>query len=224
MMPNPADCSLNQGKKTAMNLKLNKAEKALMGKSLEQLRLMLEYLGVAFDKKSEDKFKLVFLVLKHRELNMIAKQNPEAKSELMIKIKKEEARLMVRSVEELRQLLEYLEVEGVEAIEDKEQLCRLIINQKNLPAVSALVAPKLQAWKQRSMEEAVPSSPRYGKPKPNNVRFQENYETIESEKVSPAADGSGQEGSGREGSAADEEGSGRPSMLQQRPSQYNAEL
>ena len=35
---------------------------------------MLEYLGVEFDQKSEDKFKLVSLILKHRELNMIARQ------------------------------------------------------------------------------------------------------------------------------------------------------
>jgi len=132
-------------------VKLTNEEKVLHGKSLVQLRLMLEYLGVEVDKKSEDKFKLSFLIVKHRELNMIAKkEGANDKSELMQKIKKEEARLMHRSVEELRQLLDYMEVDLADDLDDKERLVKLIINQKNLPAMTNALAPKLHAWRQRS--------------------------------------------------------------------------
>jgi len=52
-------------------------------------------------------------------------------------------------VEELRQLLEYMEVGVDPELDDKERLVKLIISQKNMPAVSASLAPQLQKWRQR---------------------------------------------------------------------------
>ncbi|KAL1518830.1 hypothetical protein AB1Y20_003107 [Prymnesium parvum] len=130
---------------------LTKEEKELHTKSIQQLRVMLEYLGVDFDKKTEDKYKLSFLIVKHRDLNKIAKkEGVEDKNALMNKIRKEEARLLQRSVEELNQLLEYMEVEQDAKLTDKERLIKVIINQKNLPAVTKSLAPELLRWCQRS--------------------------------------------------------------------------
>jgi len=99
----------------------------------------------------QDKYKLSFLIVKHRDLNKIAKkEGVEDKNALMNKIRKEEARLLQRSVEELNQLLEYMEVEQDAKLTDKERLIKVIINQKNLPAVTKSLAPELLRWCQRS--------------------------------------------------------------------------
>lgn len=124
---------------------------------------------------------------------MAQNQTAVDKSELMQQIKKDEARLMQRSVEELHQLLEYaapaspsaclrppcqslhdvinavllcpisshnhscryMEVEVDSKLDSKERLIKLIINQKNLPAVSAALAPELGRWRQRSRSASV---------------------------------------------------------------------
>jgi len=191
-------------------VKQSNEEKVLMQKSLVQLRLMLEYLGVEFDKKSEDKFKLCFLIVKHRELNIIAKkEGAEDKSELMQKIKKEEARLMQRSVDELRQLLEYMEVELADDLDDKERLVKLIINQKNLPAVANTMAPRLQAWRNRSRSSSADMfAPRSkaAADKPDPYAVPEHLKAIPSDK------------------APDDGAESEASDTSKRPSQMNTEL
>ncbi|KAL3917287.1 MAG: hypothetical protein SGPRY_006465 [Prymnesium sp.] len=130
---------------------LTKEEKELHGKSVQQLKLMLEYLGVDVDPRCEDKYKLCLLIVKQREVSLLAKKKGiDDTAELMEKIRKDEERLKHRSVEELRQLLEYMEVEFDEELDDPDRLIKLIINQKNMHAVSTALGPGLRRWRTRS--------------------------------------------------------------------------
>ena len=62
----------------------------------------------------------------------IAEKTTLSKGDLTKKLRKEEARLMQRDVDELRALLDYMEVEYDHGIDSKERLVSLIINQKHL--------------------------------------------------------------------------------------------
>ena len=97
-----------------------------------QLRLMLEYMGVDFDKECTDKATLATEVLRQRQVQAIARHGDGSKGELTRKLRKDEARVMQRDVGELRALLEYMDVECDPTIESKTRLVALIINQKRL--------------------------------------------------------------------------------------------
>ena len=65
--------------------------------------------------------------------------------------KREEFRLLARSVEELHQLLEFLEVEGVDkSIDDKPTLVKLIIGEKKLSKMTKLHQGALISWHVRA--------------------------------------------------------------------------
>jgi len=120
--------------KAAPKTKLSDEEAALHKKTVAQLRLMLEYMGVEYDKATEDKGALALEVMRQRQIQSLAKHGPEGSSngELQRKLKKDEARLMQRDVEELRALLNIMEVEYNQDIDSKERLIALIINQKRV--------------------------------------------------------------------------------------------
>lgn len=114
--------------------KLSEEETALHKKSVAQLRLMLEYMGVDYDKATTDKGALALEVMRQRQIQSLAKHGSVGASngELQRKLKKDEARLMQRDVEELRALLNIMEVDYNQEIDSKERLIALIINQKRV--------------------------------------------------------------------------------------------
>jgi len=118
--------------KTAPRTNLTEEEAALNKRTLAQLRLMLEYMGVQVDRACDDKGLLVTEVLRTKQILAIQKHSAMSTSsrELTKQLKKDEARLMQRSVDELRALLDYMEVEYDPAIDSKTRLVGLIISQK----------------------------------------------------------------------------------------------
>lgn len=60
-------------------------------------------------------------------------------SEMMKKVRKDEARLMQRDIEELKTLLGFMEVEFNQKIDDKARLVALIIAQKHTNVAAAAV-------------------------------------------------------------------------------------
>ena len=71
----------------------------------------------------------------------------KGKGEMIKKIKKEEARLHARTIDELKALLEYLDVTFDPDLEDKERLVALVINQKNLVPVAENLKEKFKGMK-----------------------------------------------------------------------------
>ena len=136
--------------------KTSKEEIALKKKTCAALCAMLEYMGVEYDKQdANNKEALVFAVMKQRNLNQMVRHaggegGEEGKGEMIKKIKKEEARLHARTIDELKALLEYLDVTFDPDLEDKERLVALVINQKNLVPVAENLKEKFKGWKQRS--------------------------------------------------------------------------
>lgn len=103
---------------------------------------MLEYMGVDVEKSNNDKSALATEILRHRQMQSMAKyasQGSTSKGELTKKLKKDEARLMQRDVEELRALLDYMDVDYDRALDSKERLVALIINQKHLGEATVAV-------------------------------------------------------------------------------------
>ena len=143
------------GSSSAKVVALSKEEEQLLAKTAPQLHLKLDYMGVPFDRRCEDKPKLVALILHQKQLNDIARAaTPAARGELMSRIRKDEQRLLARSVDELRALLEYMEVELPPELADKQKLVALVINQKNFGATVQSVAPELLSWRQKSRSRA----------------------------------------------------------------------
>tara|TARA_B110001452_G_scaffold267181_1_gene276106 strand:- start:35 stop:2266 length:2232 start_codon:yes stop_codon:yes gene_type:complete len=141
----------------------DKEETALLQKTAAQLHLQLDYLGVKVDKACDDKRKLVSLLLHQKQLNAIARAaTPEARGELMHRIKRDEQRLMARTVDELHALLSYMEVDVPAELTDKERLVALVIKQKNGAAVSKAIAPDLAKWYQKSRSRANVEAPAQG--------------------------------------------------------------
>ena len=112
---------------------LSEEEKELMKKTVEQLKLTLDYMGVEYDKATQDKQTLAVEILRQKQLQAIRKAHGgESAANLQKNLQRDEARLMHRDVEELRALLDYMEVEYDRAIDSKARLVGLIINQKRL--------------------------------------------------------------------------------------------
>ena len=63
-------------------------------------------------------------------------------------------KLLLRSVDELKALLVYLEAEFDESIDDKEKLVRLVVNQKNAVGMAKRHAKTLLRWRERSRGES----------------------------------------------------------------------
>ena len=101
-----------------------------MKKTVEQLKLQLEYMGCAYDKTSTDKQALATEILRQKQIQAIQKAGSAAN--LQQNLQRDEARLMHRDVEELKALLDYMEVEYDKAIDSKARLVSLIINQKRM--------------------------------------------------------------------------------------------
>ncbi len=121
---------------------LSAEEKALHKRTAQQLRLMLEYMGVDVEKGNEDKVALVTEIMRHRQMQAIAKHADRmtgSRGDLTKKLKKDEARLMQRDIDELRALLDYMDVDFDRAIDAKERLVALILNQKHLGEAAGAV-------------------------------------------------------------------------------------
>ena len=83
-----------------------------MKKTVEQLKLKLDYMGVEYDKTTTDKQSLAVEILRQKNIQAIQKAKGDGADidNLQKQLKKDEARLMHRDVEELRALLDYMEV------------------------------------------------------------------------------------------------------------------
>lgn len=131
-----------------------------MSKSLAQLQQMLEYMGVRYDRDVDDRHKLAFLVSKQRKLNALTKgmASDGEKKATLAKLGKEEARLMLRTIEELRDLLAYMDVEVDHAIVDKEVYVSQIISQRHMHEVSQKDTIKhgIQKWRKRAVTQEEP--------------------------------------------------------------------
>lgn len=66
---------------------------------------------------------------------------------------RDRARLMERSVDELRQLLELLDVEVDPAVEDKYALVGMVVAQKTAVHMARKLEGPLAAWRQRSCSQ-----------------------------------------------------------------------
>ena len=139
-----------------VNLSAEEAE--LMKKTVEQLKLKLDYMGVEYDKTTTDKQSLAVEILRQKNIQAIQKAKGDGADidNLQKQLKKDEARLMHRDVEELRALLDYMEVRVQRShpsphpptltpyslppaqvdydkdIDSKTRLVSLIINQKRM--------------------------------------------------------------------------------------------
>jgi len=107
---------------------LTKEEKSLLSKTVPELRALLTYLSVQGYEQNEDKGSLVRAVLDHRAKAKHAKKSQVR--EQKAKLDKDRDRLHGRSVEELKQLLFFLDVEVDQALEDKDKLVDMVLQQK----------------------------------------------------------------------------------------------
>ena len=111
-------------------------EKDLLKKTAVQLQRMLEYMGAQVP-VGADQDTLVAEVLRQRQLNAFkqhmttAKDGSGSKGDLHKNLHRDEARLMHRTVDELKALLEYMEVDYGTIVE-KHKLVALVINQKRV--------------------------------------------------------------------------------------------
>ena len=119
--------------KEAPKVQLSHEEALLQKKTLPQLKLTLEYMGVLTHKDCDDKNELVVEIMRQRKVQAASKAKASGdEGELGSKLKKDEERLMHRDVDELRQLLDFMDVEYDRKIDSKERLINLIINQKRI--------------------------------------------------------------------------------------------
>ena len=146
-------------KAKAERLRLEKAEADLFRKTPEQLQQLLDYMGkgaMHANRSVKDKGLLVQCVVSAREASKAG--SSAAKSggadggakQLRDQMSHEEAQLGKRTVEELKALLEFMEVDFDDRLEDKHKLISLVVRQKNLQAVAQSVAPGLLKWKAKS--------------------------------------------------------------------------
>ena len=138
--------------KGAKQANLSEEEKELMKKTVEQLKLTLDYMGVSYDKTATDKQMLAVEILRQKQIQAIQKAKGQGASALNLhkNLQRDEARLMHRDIEELRALLDYMEVEYDKEIDSKARLVSLIINQKRLGDAARAVQAN---WRQRSSQE-----------------------------------------------------------------------
>ena len=92
-------------------------------------------------------------VVDHRQALRSAKAFSKMKKELAERMDKDQ-KLPLRSVDELKALLVYLEAEFDESIDDKEKLVRLVVNQKNAVGMAKRHAKTLLRWRERSRGES----------------------------------------------------------------------
>ena len=94
-------------------------------------------------RRADDKDFLVQTVVDHRQALRSAKAfSKKMKKELAERMDKDRQKLMLRSVDELKALLVYLEAEFDESIDDKEKLVRLVVNQKNAVGMAKRHSPQ----------------------------------------------------------------------------------
>ena len=106
-------------------------------------------------RRADDKDFLVQTVVDHRQALRSAKAfSKKMKKELAERMDKDRQKLMLRSVDELKALLVYLEAEFDESIDDKEKLVRLVVNQKNAVGMAKRHAKTLLRWRERSRGES----------------------------------------------------------------------
>ena len=141
---------------TSKSTKELSEEKELKAKPLKQLKNLLAYMEVAVDpRRADDKDFLVQTVVDHRQALRSAKAfSKKMKKELAERMDKDRQKLMLRSVDELKALLVYLEAEFDESIDDKEKLVRLVVNQKNAVGMAKRHAKTLLRWRERSRGES----------------------------------------------------------------------
>ena len=148
---------------------LSKEEKKLATQPLDKLQSTLRYMGVSFDEKTTDTTRLAFLIMREKEAKeeerlaalkknegkkfKVKKRVEGAKSALMRKIKREQQNLLERSVDELLQLLEFMDIEVEDEWADKpEVLANLIINQRYFSQVSKHIEPFIKNWAKRAVK------------------------------------------------------------------------
>ena len=135
---------------------LSKEEKKLAAQPLEKLQATLRYMGATFDDKTTDRTRLAFLIMREKEVreelrqakataksgvkSQVKKRQEGAKSVLMRKIQRETANLLNRTVEELLQLLEFMDVEVAPAVADKVNACMTCASPPD-PLLQAHVYP-----------------------------------------------------------------------------------
>ena len=141
---------------TSKSTKELSEEKELKAKPLKQLKNLLAYMEVSVDpRRADDKDFLVQTVVDHRQALRSAKAfSKKMKKELAERMDKDRQKLMLRSVDELKALLVYLEAEFDESIDDKEKLVRLVVNQKNAVGMAKRHAKTLLRWRERSRGES----------------------------------------------------------------------
>jgi hypothetical protein len=141
---------------TSKSTKELSEEKELKAKPLKQLKNLLAYMEVSVDpRRADDKDFLVQTVVDHRQALRSAKAfSKKMKKELAERMDKDRQKLLLRSVDELKALLVYLEAEFDESIDDKEKLVRLVVNQKNAVGMAKRHAKTLLRWRERSRGES----------------------------------------------------------------------
>ena len=119
---------------------LSEEEKELMKKTVDQLKLTLDYMSVEYDKTTTDKQTLATEILRQKQLQAIRKAKGDGASatNLHKNLERDEARLMHRDIDELKALLDYMDVDYDKEIDSKARLVALIINQKRMGAAAAV--------------------------------------------------------------------------------------
>jgi len=145
--------------KGAKQANLSEEERELMKKTVEQLKLTLDYMGVEYDKATQDKQMLAVEILRQKQIQAIQRaKGSDSAANLHKNLQRDEARLMHRDVEELRALLDYMEVEYDKDIDSKTRLVSLIINQKRLGDAAKACQSIARAARSRAVLERPPST------------------------------------------------------------------
>ena len=139
---------------TSKSTKELSEEKELKAKPLKQLKNLLAYMEVSVDPRRADDKDFVQTVVDHRQALLAKAFSKKMKKELAERMDKDRQKLMLRSVDELKALLVYLEAEFDESIDDKEKLVRLVVNQKNAVGMAKRHAKTLLRWRERSRGES----------------------------------------------------------------------
>jgi len=141
--------------------KTSQEEAALHKKTLMQLKMTLEYMNVKFDHSTTDKSVLVQEIMKQKKINDLKKNQAQVSDNMDIikHLTKEEERLLHRSVDELKALLGFLEVEYDDNIVEVEPLVRLVIKQRHLEhaalAAQGIMRLKLNFVRQKHLVRLV---------------------------------------------------------------------
>jgi hypothetical protein len=118
-------------------------------------------MNVKFDHSTTDKSVLVQEIMKQKKINDLKKNQAQVSDNMDIikHLTKEEERLLHRSVDELKALLGFLEVEYDDNIVEVEPLVRLVIKQRHLEhatlAAQGIMRLKLNFVRQKHLVRLV---------------------------------------------------------------------